>query len=262
MSLAIPSAKWEYDQCTDQISRVKTKVVNGQSFTATTKYQIDTNTLLGVASCLVRPLKPEVDGKIKAVKMGTTEYITLKQEHHISCQWPNKTMGLMIHSKAWLKIDWCEVLIMHKYDNSLCDIVETLTSDEKLEAITQISYGLVKLHELGIAHDDLKFANILYDKQKNRYDIADFGYAKFLKNIKSKEDRTKLINNDIQELKTMIRRILGGRVENKPCPTLVELYDMLPLMGYSLNLRKTILDTITNTRYGALEIAQRFREHN
>jgi serine/threonine protein kinase len=97
-------------------------------------------------------------------------------------------------------ISSCKIKLTHEikeniYDLKLCD----LTTDDlyeinyeyggidlrklspeflRLDKFINIFYGLSILNKNNLAHCDIKLDNILYDKDKNRFNIIDFGYLK------------------------------------------------------------------------------------
>ncbi|MEM3765819.1 MAG: protein kinase [Candidatus Bathyarchaeia archaeon] len=60
-----------------------------------------------------------------------------------------------------------------------------------LDVIRDISLTLMCIHQLDFAHFDIKPSNILYDKEKSRWKLSDFGSAKIAKGEISSEPGTR-----------------------------------------------------------------------
>ncbi len=184
--------------------------------------------------------------KAKAVKVSSNE--SLLHELKISLLWPLNTVGLMIRPKAHLTTEIGEMLIMHKYDSPLNKIYMTLSSEQKLEALYQVSFGLAMLHSLKITHGDIKIENILYDKLKNRYDLSDFEYSR----VNNEEER----KYDIKCLMSVIHSILFGSSQTYETSNLKYYQDTLLKIGYSPIVIDLILDILMQDNYSAAEICR------
>lgn len=68
-------------------------------------------------------------------------------------------------------------IIMEECGKSLTDLSDTLTLEEKLDYFKQCLYGLHELHSQGVAHMDIKPANILVCKGVVKY--IDFGLSTY-----------------------------------------------------------------------------------
>lgn len=164
----------------------------------------------GGASGSVTVLKPmEGNQRFKACK-GSTDNLT--REFKLHQLWENKSEGLSIHPKALFCVGKAYYMIMHKYEHTLLELLQTqeFGREEKLQAICQISKGLSTLHSLQIAHGDLFGTNVMNDA-KGRYDIIDFGRS--VLNASAEE-----INSDVENLKDLIFRILSGQSKGLICP--------------------------------------------
>ncbi len=250
----LPSTTWQIDPKTDKISRIKTKVIDGKEVTSTTKYKMGKRLGAGFGGEVFR-FEPEVDGKAKAVKIlyGATLgfYMSLKREYDISLQWPDKTAGLQLRPKARLRNNNIDVLIMHEYNAKLDNIVSSLTPEEILNAICQISSGLAELHKRNIVHADVKMENILYDSKKNRYDLIDLGLSKSI--TKSKSEWADVVgsidigkNTDLDKLQYVIEGIFYGHKQPYG-----DYKEYIPEIGYLPAVNELILRAMASIHLGA-----------
>lgn len=178
---------WGYDEAKDKIWREKRKP--GQNEVLKKYFEI--------GEPLVKPCKPKLympsapfalmpveKGRVKAIKIYKEACTWLSdKEYKIAMMWPNGATGLQLHPKCYIKFlhqtdserrNFMGI-VMHKYDGSIGDIVETMTPEERLDASCQLISGLATLQSLGIDHGELHINNVLWDRKKKRYDIIDFG---------------------------------------------------------------------------------------
>ncbi len=66
-----------------------------------------------------------------------------------------------------------ECLIMRKYEMTLDRALPSVSKNERLEAMLQISKGLADLHGMGIAHRDVHLNNMMYDTRRNAWYLID-----------------------------------------------------------------------------------------
>lgn len=109
--------------------------------------------------------------------------------------------GIVLPFKGFIKIEpnnglLSSFLIMPKYDCSLESWYPS-TIDHALEALIQITKGLIYLNQKEVFHGDLYLRNIFHRnyKGKNRYDIADYGCGAIISNYKSKASIIKFLSS-------------------------------------------------------------------
>lgn len=190
---------------------------------------------------------PQEIGKHKIIKWrddpGRAE-----MEYETTLKWPKGTTGLLLRPKGCLQTPFGEFFIMHKYDGEIKEILPLLSTEEKVESICQISQGLITLHDLGMAHEDIHIGNILYDKKKNRFDLTDFEHV-----IEDTDDFKK----DLEELKICIEAIIMGKPKYDMQRELYELDDITKF-GFNLESAKLILDFMNSDLKDAKDILQHF----
>jgi serine/threonine protein kinase len=207
----------------------------------------------------VKALKPREGGRLKAIKYSHTN---LKSEYEISLKWPNKSIGLSLHPKAYFPSTDSripDIIVMHKYEGKLMDYYNKMNCKQKIEMICQITQGIATLHGLHIFHQDLYFDNICYDTRLNRYDLVDFGSAVEdninyeIRGAHESHNLIKLIDkiifNDATlfslDAKNLLAEVMGG----KKIPLSeyeVMRYNLLLGQGYSSELARQIVDFLTN----------------
>lgn len=171
-------------------------------------------------------------------------------EYQTALMWPKGTTGLLLRPKAFLKTPFGEFFIMHKYDGEIEIALSHLTINEKIEAIRQLSQGLATLHELKITHNDIHMGNILYDKNKSRFDLADFEHEG------STCDKNE-VNDDLKDLKNCIESIIMGQVRYSDKRELNNLEDVIKC-GFNIESSKLILDFMDTDIQSANEILKYF----
>jgi serine/threonine protein kinase len=248
-----PKSVWLYNQ---NFTRIQIRNGNNQ----TTIY--DVAEILGKGKFgEVKALKSREGGRLKAVKYS---HANLKTEYEMSLKWPNKSIGLSLHPKAYFPSTDSgipEIIVMHKYDGKLTDYYHKMNSKQYLEMICQITHGIATLHGLNIFHHDLYFDNICYDTRLNRYDIVDFGIAI--------EDNVNYVKMGVSESHNLIQLIdkilfqsnnatllsldaknLFAQIMGESKITLCEYelirYNVLLEQGYSSEFARQILDFLTN----------------
>ncbi len=211
--------------------------------------------------------KEAKSGKTKIAKIARyyeTELNHFPDEYLVSSKYPDKSVGLMLKTKAYLDNGKDKkILIMHKYDGDINIIISTMTKEEKIEAIWQLAKGLSTLHELGIIHGDFGFQNIFYHKIKNRYDIADFGYSIDVGSERFDSLNSDSLNDDIRHFKSNVECILVGKKVEFPIGhscykrSLKTEIDVMRL-GYSEKVASLIIDFMNNTPDNMRQICEIF----
>ncbi len=248
-------AIWHYDQNSFNFSRARTK--NGTTYT--THYDVGEslgNGANGVVHVLT-PTESQKGRKLKAFKYSTD---SMKREYEISLNWPNKSTGLLLRPKAYLlgfgNGALGNMIVMHKYDGSLADFYLAMNRAERLEAVCQISQGLVTLHDLHILHGDLRLANIFCDENMNRYDLGDFGSARFDDDGCCADDKY-----DVFRLIEAITLIFFG----KNCVTRAQApqekwLEVLQGQGYSFDLAEQIVNFLAAPPTNAKAVSAFFND--
>merc|ERR1712080_111953 len=62
-------------------------------------------------------------------------------------------------------------------NNKFNDVIRTMDHVEMKAYLKNLLLALSHIHSLGIIHRDIKPANFLYDRQRKRYGLVDFGLA-------------------------------------------------------------------------------------
>merc|ERR1719192_905450 len=62
-------------------------------------------------------------------------------------------------------------------NNKFNEVIRTMDHVEMKSYMKNLLLALSHIHSLGIIHRDIKPANFLYDRQKRRYGLVDFGLA-------------------------------------------------------------------------------------
>ncbi|PJD95415.1 MAG: hypothetical protein CK425_08945 [Parachlamydia sp.] len=202
--------------------------------------------------------QPEQMGTCKAIKFSNGNHHPVKSEYEISLKWPKGETGLLLRPKAYFREPFRDFYIMHRYTSNIVNNISLFTISEKIESIYQLCQGVTTLHNLGIAHRDIHLANVFYDRDKNRFDLGDFGRAITLETNKEKFDLG--VSKDIQNLKEAIESILIGE-EVEPFARIIDGYrqrlntleDILKL-GFSLKSSWLILDFMHRTPRNTQEI--------
>ncbi len=238
--------------CDQHFSRTKTK--DGMAYT--TRY--DGGYVLGTGSSgTVVSLIPNGEQRHRKIKAYKYSQSSMKHEYEISLSWPNKSTGLLLHPKAYFpnfEGGQGSAMVMHKYDGNLDDFCYSLNEEQNLEAVCQISQGLVTLHDLNILHRDLFLPNIFYDKNRNRYDIGDFGRSEFC-GVDSETSYEK----DASSLVQTINKIFFGKNYWPELFRGAEV-DVLQNQGYSSDLAEKIVNFLANPPKNAKAISAFFNE--
>lgn len=240
---------WFKDESSDRIGRIKGIQQNNLKLT---NYEF--KEMLGSGAVgTVFALRPQGGGKAKAAKVVYGYRDLLQKEFEIYLMWPKNAVGLPLRPKAYFneKEKTCEILIMHKYDSDIKDILSQLTPQEKIEAICQASQGLATLHNLGISHGDLHLGNILYEKQKKRFDLADFNLSVVMKDEATFNALVKIDLNDFKE--TVIKTILFKEKEDGKSER-----EYLLELGYSDQAVKHLIEYLENPDAAAEQIYKIF----
>ncbi len=247
-----PSPTWHRDEKSGVITRVKTKRVNGLLSSYTTAYNL--SELIGSGGQgTVYSLKPNGTGKTKAVKRGNS----CEKDYAYSFLWPKNAPGLLMRPKALFSDQTTKLLVMHKYDCNLKECISSLTHEQKLDAIYQISRGVSRLKKLGIKHNDIKLSNIAYDKMKNRYDLIDFGVAKISKKeIKFHKSLKSSWSLDELSLSKIIDRILFPDVDY--VNTMSDKLVAISQLGYSTKVTEYLQEYFAHKDFTPDKIADLF----
>ena len=215
-------------------------------------------------SAIVSLFKSEQMGECEAVKFSNGPHHPVKPEYEISLKWPKGATGLLLRPKAYFSDPLCDFFVMHAYDTAIKKILFQFCIKERIEAIYQVCQGVTTLHNLGIAHRDIHLANIFYDKDKNRFDLGDFGLA--ITSETNKKEFDSGVNKDICDLKESIESILLGeepdrwlRLKNGYKQQLNILEDILKL-GFNLESSRLILDFMNSVPKNAEEILNIFKK--
>lgn len=83
-----------------------------------------------------------------------------------------KTLDIDLYKNA-IVFEYCNGMDFFDYIQQMDPLIQT-----KLFYFKQILEGLLYMHNLGIAHMDLKLENIMIDTFNNKVKIIDFGYSK------------------------------------------------------------------------------------
>ncbi len=260
LSNQVVSSTWQYDQ--SQFSRVKP---NKETATSQTINYVKDSCLGSGLYGSVYVLKPdEKTAKTKAIKFSDQKSHSVKYEYDICLKWPKGTRGLLLRPKAYFETFFTDCYIMHQYDGTLADLLYQLTAKEKIEAIDQLCQGVMSLHELGIAHRDIHLSNVFYDKNRNRFDLGDFGCAKVSK-LNSK-DLSFGIQKDIVHLREHIESILLGKQLDAMTLLLaadcdrynqrIHRVEELTNLGFSLELSQLLLVFINKLMRGQAKDSQ------
>ena len=70
------------------------------------------------------------------------------------------------------------ILVMpYVQNNKFSEVIKTMDHVEMKAYLRNLLQALAHIHALGIIHRDIKPANFLYDRQRRRYGLVDFGLA-------------------------------------------------------------------------------------
>lgn len=252
----IQHVDWKIDKNT--ISRVKT---TKSSEVFSTVYKVGKNVTAGSYGT-IHILEPAGEGKREKIgKLTITDLsesdvwfknfnkvISAKEEYEISCLWPKNEMGLLMRPKAFFPEFYngsdkaTELIVLHKYDNSLIDLKKELTGLEVVNLVHQVSHGLSVLHSLGVAHRDIGLPNIFIDSRLNRFDLADFGLShtkeKYADNPEEFKD---LIKSDVFTLQLTLKQVTN--LLKKDNDTVIK---ELQAKGLSLESATSLVQFINN----------------
>jgi serine/threonine protein kinase len=107
---------------------------------------------------------------VKAVKkVDDQNQITAEKEHNFL-------------ELEFILMEKLEPVLIKNQDGQVCLITELYGTDEKMKLLHQIGKTLEKAHNAGMMHNDMKLENILYDRHKKVYKLADFGFSKISTN--------------------------------------------------------------------------------
>ncbi len=207
---------WSYKAEEQSFSRIKKVKDNDKINLEITTYTLGKKLGEGSTSNVYNLIPNIPTKKIKAIKIPLTHKDFLSPEFEIMSLLPS-AKGVMKPPKGWV----IDCIILPKYERRLCDIAETMSSEMKMDAITQLVNGLMELHENGICHGDILSINILFRKKRTLscYDIVDFGtsrvYGKtvvnFYTSLDSEDQFMELKQYDIHNLGIIFWKLVSTK---------------------------------------------------
>lgn len=130
-----------------------------------------------------------------AMKIIHLDALSIAEREHLDKMTQNeiKTLFSSEHPNTlWLFQNFASqndiYLVTELCDHNLNRVIENLTLDQSFEYLDQIVRAMIYLNRKNIIHRDLKPANILL--KNNQIKLADFGFARFVKDPKSLSVKT------------------------------------------------------------------------
>lgn len=82
-------------------------------------------------------------------------------------------VGTTVDGRPYLVMPWVD-------GPALSELIDEFSESPRraAQAIRQVALGLASVHHAGIVHRDVKPANVLFDRARNRYLLSDFGLAR------------------------------------------------------------------------------------
>lgn len=166
-----------------------------------TNYKLSATIGLGF-NAVIFDLDPQNEKKFKAIKIYNQSVTPREYELIQKLNSHGPQIGILKPGKAFFpavsEFNIPAMLVMPKYQSCLLELLdkEKIADDDAINALRQITAGLLYLKENFIYHGDISLRNILFKEDENgkRYDIADFESGLDFKNFTTLEEFRKAMS--------------------------------------------------------------------